>query len=478
MVKSRWSLQITSRCLLVLGFSISSLTASLCSAFAADDDSLAVLTAKLRVAEIEKELVGIAPNNQPTEQRLNVIEIRLFGSPASSGDMFERLYKIEQALKHPEIVNPGGGASVGSAGVSASTNGATSTKDKEKAGSSTVDTAAAPQTSKKAESQDDDDDDDNAAPLVANAKPPLEHDIEKSSAVPLAPPMTPLSAGGMDTLPGVKKPDPKVLKSSVTANVEFKKPEVEVYKEATKLLADHKYDASLKMFEQLCQRNPRAATYFYGAGACYRQLGKPYDAFTDFVIAWHLGGTDNSMYHDVAEGMIPELKQRIDDSFKLTYGFHAGEPESVLNAGTRLWKAGFTKQAIKLYTWAIKNEPLYSQVAAYNLGVVAEYGGDYKTAKAYYDWAATQSHRLEGMVQNSKDKNIIKKSLDRVSTYYIEQARADVQQKMLKGSVRSPWFGWSQAVSLPKSWASEVCPFCAISRTSKEYEIGRSHPQP
>ncbi len=456
----------SSRFLWVLGLAWSIATVP---SIAGNEDSLAVLTAKLRVIEIEKQLVGIAPNDQPTDQRLNVIEIKLFGA-AAQGDLFDRLHRIERALKQSPV-SPSAGPIAASIGGPAANATNTSTK--------------APPVPTAQESEEEEEEDDQgpisaALPPVAPLPPPPAVSTTNGGASKAVP----LSAGGMSTLPGLKKPPPppvdesKVLKSSVSTNVDIKKPEVEVYKDANKLLTGGKYGSALKLFESLCERNPKEPSYFYGAGACYRQLGKPYDAFADFVFAWHLG-PDNPMFHEVAEGMIPELKVRIDDSFKLTYGFQAKDPEAILNAGTRMWKAGLTKQAIKLFQWALKNEPLYAQVAAYNLGVTAEYGGDYKIAKGYYDYAATYGHRLEAtLVQRGPNSDQIKKSLERVSTYYIEQARADVQQKLKAGTGRFTWFGWTQAASLPKSWGSEVCPFCAISRTSKEYEIGRSHPQP
>lgn len=417
-----------------------------CVLFAASasgqEDSTRALKSKLRVIEIEKQLVGMAPRNQSTEQRLDVIEIRLFGA-AAQGDLFARLQRIERALVTQE-----GEPKTGAGGASKAV-------------------AAVPV----AEEEEEEEEEGPIAAVSSGAGK------GSGSPTPLIPSVAQLTAGGMDAMPGVKKPDPpKVLKSSVTTTMEFKKTDSDICQDANKLLTSGKYTTALKLFKDLARRNPKEPSYVYGAGLCYRQMGQPYDAFAEFVIAWHLSGSDSSMYHSVAEGMMPELTARIDDSFKLTYGFSAQDPEAVLNAGTRMWKAGLTKEAVRLFSWALKNEPLYANVAAYNLGACAEYGGDYKKAKGYYDYAASYAHRLEAtLMRGHADSRLIRNSLERVSTYYIEQARADVQQKILKGQVRS-WNGWAQAVSLPQSWGSEVCPFCAISRTAREYQIGRSAP--
>ncbi|PWT99751.1 MAG: hypothetical protein C5B53_04950 [Candidatus Melainabacteria bacterium] len=244
-----------------------------------------------------------------------------------------------------------------------------------------------------------------------------------------------------------------------------------VYGEANRALKSGNYELAAKLYELLSERKPNDPRYFYGAGIAYHMQGNDYDAFSNLEIAWHLG--DLPIYAQTAESIIPFLKNKVDDQFKLTFQYDAHDPALVVNAGARCWKAGLTKQSLQLFGYALKHEPLYAQIAAYDLGVNAEYRHDYKLALKYYKWAAAQSHRLElEEKQFPLYSGKIRKSLKQLPTFYIEQACADVENE-LKGNVHaSAWHGWVQAQSLPKHWCSEVCPLCAISRTRKEYEAG------
>lgn len=245
-----------------------------------------------------------------------------------------------------------------------------------------------------------------------------------------------------------------------------------IYGEANRALKTGDYSLAAKLYEMLSERTPNDPRYFYGAGIADHMLGNDDDAFANLEIAWHLG--DLPIYGQTAESIVQFLKAEVDDQFKLTFQYGAHDPAVIVNAGARCWKAGLTKQSIQLFGYALKNEPLYAQIAAYNLGVNAEYRGDYKLALKYYEWSAAQSHRLEVTEkQFPLYASKIRESLKQLPTLYIEQARADVERK-LKGGVKTfVWNGWTQATAIPKHYSSEVCPLCAISRTRKEYEPGQ-----
>ncbi len=280
-------------------------------------------------------------------------------------------------------------------------------------------------------------------------------------------------------------PVPKeVFKISVTSNVDiyeeaakkFKKAKDEVvYEKANSAMKTGEYKLACKLYEMLCLRKPKDPRYFYGAGEAYRGVGDPYSAFSNFVIAWHLG--QGPIFEKIGELMVPELKARLDDTFKLTYGFGSRDPEAILNAGTRCWKAGLEKQSWQLFLYALKNEPaIYARIAAYDMGAICEHRGNLKAAHLYYQWAVKDSRRLEALAQTSPHlQATIRKSFELLPMLYLERASLDVESQLLRGSA-STWGGWIQATVHPKHWSSEVCPLCAISRTETDYHAGESHP--
>ncbi len=106
-----------------------------------------------------------------------------------------------------------------------------------------------------------------------------------------------------------------------------------------------------------------------------------------------------------------------------------------------MWKAGFTKQSIQLNEYALKHEPLYAQIAAYNLGAIAEHDGEYKQALTLYEWAGKRCRQLEGYASTDA---IAAKSLNELPPAYIERAIADTQENVkLKGNAIA-WRGWLQ----------------------------------
>ncbi len=175
------------------------------------------------------------------------------------------------------------------------------------------------------------------------------------------------------------------------------------------------------------------------------------------------------MYEKAADLTVDRLKAEVDPQFRLTYNYSSQDQETILNAATRLWKSGFTKQSIQLNEYALKNEPLYAHIAAYNLGAIAEHNGDYAQASAYYQWADKRSRALQA--EASSDFRI-PKILSQLPPAYIEQAVSDTKYA-LKGNAIA-WRGWAQASAYPKYWNSEVCPLCAISRTDAEYRAGQN----
>jgi tetratricopeptide (TPR) repeat protein len=238
-----------------------------------------------------------------------------------------------------------------------------------------------------------------------------------------------------------------------------------VYDRANQALKSGKYSLAAKLYEMLGARKPKDARYFYGAAIAYRMQGDIYDAFPNSFIAWHVG--DLPIYKETADSLVAELQPKLDRDFKLTWGYGATDPGAVVNAGARMWKIGLTRQSIQLFEYALKNEPLYSAVAAFDLGAVAERDGDLKLAARYYKWAAAQSHKLEAEAMKSPQLyGEISKAFKQLPTWYIEQAVTDVEHE-LKGNV-FVWRGWSQATQLPKQGGSEICPLCTISRTHPE----------
>jgi len=247
-------------------------------------------------------------------------------------------------------------------------------------------------------------------------------------------------------------------------------PEGAVYASAQKAMKKGNYDLSRKIYESLCARRPKDPRYFFGAGSAYRMMGNAHDAFSNYVIAWHLGGS-NPAYREAAEATVVDLQHEIDDTFKLTYGFDWKDPECLLNAGARCWKAGLTKQSTQLFAYAMRTEPLYARVAAFDLGATAEHNGQLKLALQYYDWALKDTARLEAERANPKmDAGAIDRSFHLLSRQYVEQARSDVATKLRINDTR--WFGWTQATSYPAHWSTEICPLCTVCRTDPAYRIG------
>jgi tetratricopeptide (TPR) repeat protein len=249
-----------------------------------------------------------------------------------------------------------------------------------------------------------------------------------------------------------------------------KAPEKEVDQQATKAFIAGHYGLSAKLFDMLSGRKPKDPRYFYGSGQSYKMLGDYPTAFACLIMSWHLG---NSPFYDTAvSSLIPILQKTVDDTFKVTYGYSANEPEGVLNAGVRMWKAGMTAQSIKLFEYVLKTDPLYRGAAAYDLGAVAEHDNNPKLALEYYKWALKENNHLIAAAEKSPElSGAINKSLSLIPPGYIESATADLQQRVLRGDVS--WNGWTQGVIHPEHWCSEVCPLCAISRTSLKYLGGQ-----
>jgi hypothetical protein len=105
---------------------------------------------------------------------------------------------------------------------------------------------------------------------------------------------------------------------------------------------------------------------------------------------------------------------------------------------------------------------------------VAEHNGDLKLAAQYYKWALKQRTAIQaaGIAHPAMADEVVKME-QLCPTPYMETALLDVQNELHEGSIAS-WNGWPQASSYPQYWSSEVCPLCAISRTSLKYEAGQS----
>jgi hypothetical protein len=242
-------------------------------------------------------------------------------------------------------------------------------------------------------------------------------------------------------------------------------PESAAFQSAQAAMKKGDYRSAARLYESLAAKHPREPRYFYGAGAAYRMMGDNRDAFSNFVIAWHLGGMQPE-YEQAAQDTVRALQVEIDDTFKLTFGFQYNDPETLLNAGVRCWKAGLTQQSTQLFAYAMKNEPLYAGVAAFDLGATAERNGQYKLALQYYDWAERVTLRMQtAQAQSPMYSGQIQKALNLLPLQSIEQARSDVTYKLKASDTR--WAGWEQATSYPSHWTSEVCPLCTINRRNQ-----------
>jgi len=286
-----------------------------------------------------------------------------------------------------------------------------------------------------------------------------------------------LSGGGQTKSTKVKAPLKVEVSESVSVIAEKvaalkKAPEAKAYDIAKEALADSNYQLAIPLFQMLCARSPRDPRYFYGAGLAQKAYGSPDDAFPNLLMAWHLG--DNQAYADAATEVTQDLRKRMDGTFKLAFQWQRDDPQVVLNGGTRLWKLGLTEQAIQLFEYTLKNDPVYRGIAAYDLGAVAEHNGDLKLAAQYYKWALKQRTAIQAAaVAHPEMAAEVVKMEQLCPTTYMETALADVQSELHQGGISS-WNGWPQASSYPQYWASEVCPLCAISRTSLKYQAGQS----
>jgi len=250
--------------------------------------------------------------------------------------------------------------------------------------------------------------------------------------------------------------------------------ELKTFKDAEAATQSGNYAKAAMLYQALAKRHPLDPRYFYGAGTAFEAMRDNFDAFPNLIIAWHHGSSD-PVYNQTIDDLVEAMKAQIDPNWRKTYGFQASDPETILNAGARCFKAGLTNQSIQLFEYAAKTEPWYAPAAAYNLGAVAESRGNLKLALQYYHWADNQAQRLEQEVArvdpryNVPYQVALNKSEQVVNRTLIGEAIDQVQSRMAMGD--STWHGWTQADvrQLPKFWASEVCPSCAINRNSTTY---------
>jgi tetratricopeptide (TPR) repeat protein len=430
--------------LLAISLSISSGVKS----FANDRDSLVDKELVKQVAQIELNVTGKSEEHENFDQRLTSIEMTLFGRK-QSGSTFDRLERIRENI------------------------------------------AATASPNRNASRQNSDD-----WPALPGPIPETTQPSQSTTAVLATPPPNNLSSGaaGITTaligdewpsaLPHIqngselsKKRGPLLVEVSETAEAEQaivnslkKAPLEEVDEKATKSYLAGQYSLSAKLYDMLSDRKPAEPRYFYGAGESYKMLENYPAAFAALTMSWHLG--NNEFYTRAINALLPTMQRDYDDTFKVSFNHNADEPEAVLNAGVRMWKAGMTAQAVKLFEYSMKNDPAYRAVAAYNLGAVAEHNNDPKLALEYYKWAVQENARLAAAAMKSPQlAGVVNKSSNLVPPPYIQSAIADLQQKLLRGNAY--WSGWKQATILPEHWSSEVCPLCAISRTSLIYRPGQ-----
>jgi hypothetical protein len=329
------------------------------------------------------------------------------------------------------------------------------------------------------------------AAVVAPSIKPLDSGANSPSSANFATSLSPGADDAKDDWPGelprisgvgnAKSTGKAPLKVEVSESVSVvvekvaavkKAPEAKVYEIAKQALADSNYQLAIPLFQMLSARAPRDPRYFYGAALAQKASGSPDESFPNFFMAWHLG--EDQVYADAANEITDDLKKRMDSTFKLTYQWQRDDPQVVLNAGTRLWKLGLTKQAIQLFEYTLKNDPVYRDIAAYNLGAIAEHNGDLKLAAQYYQWALKQRTAIQAAANAHLEMAAEVLKMEQLCpATYMETALADVQNELHQGRITS-WNGWPQASSYPQFWASEVCPLCAISRTSLKYEGGQS----
>ncbi|MFY0099790.1 hypothetical protein ABTQ08_20205, partial [Acinetobacter baumannii] len=69
-----------------------------------------------------------------------------------------------------------------------------------------------------------------------------------------------------------------------------KAPDNVVSEAASKAYSDGNFKLAKKLYDMLCLRKPKNPQYFYSAGLANAQMAQSFDAFPDYVIAWHLQG--------------------------------------------------------------------------------------------------------------------------------------------------------------------------------------------
>jgi hypothetical protein len=421
---------------------------------------------KERIKQLENVVTGSAPRNETDEERISNVEMTLFGQQ-QGGTLLERVMKAQQTAASAAANKQDDWAPANSPPTSFTvpTAAPTAVVPPPASAAPAVTTPATlpplPDTSKI---------DNTPAVTTPTAsavapKPDSTGDDGWPTALPRLDAGTPANRG------------PFKVEVSETATVEKivdeykKRADAEVFSAAQSYFQNHNYAVAERLNLLLADRHPKFARYFYEAGQAEVAQDHVDDAFANYALAWHLGHAD--AYTKTAEQIVPVLQRQIDPDFKLTYEWKAEDPESVLNAGTRLWKGGCTQPAIRMFEWALKNEPVCRGAAAYNLGAIAESQGNLKMAFRYYQWAVGENAKLQAEAQSNPSLSAaISKSLGIFPSGYIENAIADVKQKLLRGDVG--WHGWTQPKSYPQSWGSEICPLCAISRTTAEYKWGES----
>lgn len=418
---------------------------------AKDDDSLPSLNERLK--QLENVVIGSAPANESNEQRILNVELKLYGQQ-QGGTLQDRLMKAQQTVASNSnkqddwaatpMPTPSLSPSLLPPSIPQSTD---------------VPTPATPSPTRASANSPSD-----SSPLSAVPAPDATTDDGWPTALPrLEAPAS--SVGGPFKI--------EVSESSTTQKIVdgYKKlPDDQVFNAAQNYFQNHNYAVAEKLELMLADRHPKSARFFYEAGRAEVEQDHVDDAFANYALAWHLGHAD--AYTMTAEKLVPVLQRQIDPYWKLTWQWQAQDPEAVLNAGTRLWKGGCTKQAIRMFEYALKNEPMCRGAASYNLGAIAENEGNLKMALRYYQWAAKENARLSAeATAHPAYQDQIQKSLNIFPPGYIENAIADVRQKLLRGD--TSWHGWTQPRSYPTNQCSEVCPVCAISRTEPEYIMGQ-----
>jgi tetratricopeptide (TPR) repeat protein len=457
----------------ILLFAISLSINSGTNSFAENQDAQVDKELLKQVAQIELNVTGKAPDHENLEERLSSIEIKLF-EKEQIGSTFDRLENIRKNIATAASQNKNGSrqnnddwpalpgvipdASQQSKNLSIPSLNASTASTTEQP---IIDPASSKESLVTPPSNIDAEGSANAASESTGDEWPtaLPHIQDKNKSTPKRGPL--------------KVEVSESAEADITIVNSLKKaPLKEVDDRATKAYMDGQYALSSKLYDMLSERKPAEPRYFYGAGESYKMLGNYPTAFADLTMSWHLGNSD--FYTKAINSLLPTMQRDYDDTFKVTYAHNADEPEAVLNAGVRMWKAGMTPQAVKLFEYSMKNNPAYRGVAAYDLGAVAEHNNDPKLALEYYKWAVQDNARLAAAARNNQQlAGAVNRSSSLIPPMYIQNAIADLQQKLLRGNA-AQWTGWIQATVRPEHWSSEVCPLCAISRTSLIYRPGQA----